>query len=112
MRHVLKDSEGNEHVLMLTKEQEEDRSRFIDKATGLEMEEVGEPQPLLEWIAENYKQFGTTLEFVTDRSQEGMQFCKGFGGIGGILRYKVAFEDLAMYDEAEDEFMSDDDEDY
>ena len=113
-RHVLRDSEGREHVILLNKEQEqeEDRSRFTDKATGAEMEEVEEPQPLLEWIAENYKQFGTNLEFVTDRSQEGMQFCKGFGGIGGILRYKVAFEDLAMYDEQEDEFMSDDEDAY
>lgn len=113
-RHVLRDSEGREHVILLNKEQEqeEDRSRFTDKATGAEMEEVEEPQPLLEWIAENYKQFGTDLEFVTDRSQEGMQFCKGFGGIGGILRYKVAFEDLAMYDEQEDEFMSDDEDAY
>lgn len=114
MRHVFKDSEGREHVFMLSKEQEddEDRSRFIDKETGTEMEEVGEPMPLLEWIAENYQQFGTNLEFVTDRSQEGMQFCKGFGGIGGILRYKVAFEDLALYDEQEDEFMSDDEDIY
>lgn len=114
MRHVFKDSEGREHVFMLSKEQEddEDRSRFIDKETGAEMEEVGEPMPLLEWIAENYQQFGTNLEFVTDRSQEGMQFCKGFGGIGGILRYKVAFEDLALYDEQEDEFMSDDEDIY
>ena len=113
-RHVLRDSEGREHVILLNKEQEqeEDRSRFTDKATGAEMEEVEEPQPLLEWIAENYKQFGTNLEFVTDSSQEGMQFCKGFGGIGGILRYKVAFEDLAMYDEQEDEFMSDDEDAY
>ena len=114
MRHVFKDSEGREHVFMLSKEQEddEDRSRFIDKETGTEMEEVGEPMPLLEWIAENYQQFGTNLEFVTDRSQEGMQFCKGFGGIGGILRYKVAFDDLALYDEQEDEFMSDDEDIY
>ena len=114
MRHVFKDSEGREHVFMRSKEQEddEDRSRFIDKETGTEMEEVGEPMPLLEWIAENYQQFGTNLEFVTDRSQEGMQFCKGFGGIGGILRYKVAFDDLALYDEQEDEFMSDDEDIY
>ena len=54
----------------------------------------------------------STHTVVTDRSQEGMQFCKGFGGIGGILRYKVAFEELAMYEEDEEEFMSDDDEDY
>lgn len=57
----------------------------------------------MEWLAENYRQFGTNLEFVTDRSQEGMQFCKGFGGIGGILRYKVAFEDLAVFEDDEDE---------
>jgi len=31
----------------------------------------------------NYKQYGTQLEIVTDRSQEGAQFVKGFGGIGG-----------------------------
>lgn len=38
---------------------------------------------LVEWFANNYKSFGTTLEFVTNRSQEGSQFVKGFGGIGG-----------------------------
>lgn len=34
-------------------------------------------------------QFGCQLEFVTNKSQEGSQFCRGFGGIGGILRYSV-----------------------
>ena len=42
-------------------------------------------------FANNYKNFGAALEFVTNRSQEGSQFVKGFGGIGGILRYKVDF---------------------
>lgn len=37
------------------------------------------------------------------------QFVKGFGGIGGILRYKVDFTNLATLDEEEDEFYSDDD---
>ena len=44
--------------------------------------------------------------------KEGMQFGKGFGGFGGILRYKVAFDDLALYDEQEDEVMSDDEDIY
>lgn len=44
---------------------------------------------MLEWLANNYKKFGCALEFVTDRSEEGNQFCKGFGGIGGVLRYSV-----------------------
>jgi peptide chain release factor subunit 1 len=43
----------------------------------------------VEWFADNYTKFGTTLEFVTNRSQEGNQFCKGFGGVGGLLRWKV-----------------------
>lgn len=46
---------------------------------------------LLEWLSDHYRDFGTTLEFVTDKSQEGSQFVKGFGGIGGILRYKLDF---------------------
>lgn len=129
-RYHLRDSEGHNTILMLTKEQEKDRSRFMDKATGLEMEQSEEPiayvvgpvlrvwlygslkfllvfppHSLLEWLAEHYREFGTNLEFVTDRSQEGMQFCKGFGGIGGILRYKVAFEDLAVFED-DDEFMT------
>jgi peptide chain release factor subunit 1 len=38
---------------------------------------------LVEWLANNYKSFGATLEIITDKSQEGSQFVKGFGGIGG-----------------------------
>lgn len=37
----------------------------------------------MDWLAEHYKEFGANLEFVTDKSHEGSQFCKGFGGIGG-----------------------------
>ena len=50
--------------------------------TGVELELV-DSMPLLEWFANNYKVFGATLEIITDRSQEGAQFVKGFGGIGG-----------------------------
>ena len=35
---------------------------------------------------------GAALEIVTDRSQEGSQFCRGFGGIGGkkeILLFRI-----------------------
>lgn len=45
--------------------------------------ELVECQPLLEWLANNYKSFGATLEIITDKSQEGSQFVRGFGGIGG-----------------------------
>jgi peptide chain release factor subunit 1 len=48
----------------------------------------------IDWIANHYKDFGTQLEFVTDNSQEGTQFIKGFSGVGGLLRWKVNFEEL------------------
>ena len=99
-----------EVIVHASKEQEKDREKFIDKSTGLEMEQAQEPQPLLEWLADNYKGFGANLDFVTTRSQEGAQFVKGFGGIGGLLRYKVDFTNLAAFDEDEDEFYSDDDD--
>jgi eRF1 domain 3 len=42
-----------------------------------------------DWAFMVRTQFGCQLEFVTNKSQEGSQFCRGFGGIGGILRYSV-----------------------
>lgn len=57
---------------------------LFEHQTGQEHELI-ESMPLLEWFANNYKKFGATLEIVTDKSQEGSQFVKGFGGIGGKL---------------------------
>ena len=106
MRVALKPSgEGSEIVKHLQKGQEEDRAQFMDKDTGQEMEIISQ-MPFLEWLAEKYRDFGATLEFVSDRSSEGNQFVKGFGGIGAILRYKVNFEQLADLED-EDEFYDD-----
>lgn len=69
-------------MLYLTKEQEKDTENFKDEATGQDLEIV-DSMSVVEWFANNYKRFGATLEFVTNRSQEGSQFCRGFGGIGG-----------------------------
>lgn len=79
--------------------QETDDSNFRDKETNAELE-VQEKMPLLEWLANNYKKFGCTLEFITNKSQEGSQFCRGFGGVGGLLRYAV---DLAEFEPDEEE---------
>ena len=72
--------------------------------------------------APNYKNYGCTLEIVTDRSQEGAQFVKGFGGIGGesqmpmshkmshflgLLRYQVDFA-AQEADFSDDDFDLDD----
>jgi peptide chain release factor subunit 1 len=103
-RYVYKDSQDRE-VVVLVAPNNEDKTVSLDKETGAEMDLVSE-QPLLEWLAENYKNYGATLEFVTDRSSEGAQFVTGFGGIGAILRYQLNFEQLA--DESDDEYYDDD----
>jgi len=109
-RHVLRNAAGEEIIVHVNKEQGKDREKFMDKSTGTEMEQVAEPSSLLEWFAEKYKEFGANLEFVTNRSQEGAQFVKGFGGIGGMLRYKVDFTNLTSVDEDDDEFFDSDDD--
>mmetsp|Transcript_387 Transcript_387/g.469 ORF Transcript_387/g.469 Transcript_387/m.469 type:complete len:460 (-) Transcript_387:275-1654(-) len=113
-RYVLRNtSTSEETVVHLTKEQESNDSFFHDQETGVELEVV-EKESMVEWMANNYKNFGCNLEFVTDRSGEGTQFVKGFGGIGGILRWKVDFVELNNFEEAahldhDDDSDSDDD---
>lgn len=89
----------------LTPDQETRDSHFKDPASGGILEVIDKIS-LVEWIANHYKEFGCNLEFITDRSQEGSQFCKGFGGIGGILRWKIDFTEMDMVaelDEAADQ---------
>jgi peptide chain release factor subunit 1 len=111
-------STSEEKILFLNKEQEGNDNLFRDPETGVELETV-EKEPLVEWFANNYKQFGCKMEFVTDRSGEGTQFVKGFGGIGGILRWKLDFAEMTQLDEAhkmdhhdEDSDEEDEDEQY
>ncbi len=56
--------------------------------------------PLIDWVFDNYKKFGSSLEIVTDKTPEGSQFCRGFGGIGAFLRYKC---DVTLNQEQDDE---------
>ena len=101
---VRNNQSGEESLLHLTPEQQRDQTHFFEEATGVELE-VLDKMPLMEWFAENYKTFGATLEFVTNRSPEGSQFVKGFGGIGGILRYQVDLQELQELEDPEDFFM-------
>jgi peptide chain release factor subunit 1 len=100
-RVVVKNSAGELNTLYLTEQQCLDSTYFKDPATGLDMETV-EKDLFLEWLAENYKKFGATLEIVTNKSQEGAQFVRGFGGIGGLLRWKL---DMAEMGDDDDDFM-------
>ena len=89
---------------MLTPEQEKDPKHFHDESGTVELE-VKNKELLIEWFAEHFKTFGTSLEFITNRSQEGTQFCKGFGGIGGILRWQVDFAEHEVAEDFEDDFF-------
>ncbi|KAK9386882.1 polypeptide release factor [Lipomyces mesembrius] len=107
VRYTLKNASGDPVIIHVSKANETNsKEKFLDKATGQEMETIDE-QPMIEWLAERYKDFGASLEFVTDKSSEGAQFVKGFGGIGALLRYKVNFEQLV--DDSDDEYYDDDD---
>lgn len=108
IRYIFKDSEGNE-VIQFANPDQEDKTYSLDKTTGQEMDAVSE-QPLIEWLAENYKNYGATLEFITDKSSEGAQFVSGFGGVGALLRYKVNFEQLV--EDSDDEYYDDSDDDF
>ena len=100
---------GEEKILHLSPEQETNDAHFHDDVTGVQLEIV-DRITLVEWLANSYRSFGAALEFITDRSQEGSQFCKGFGGIGGILRWKVDFAEMEMAAEMDNEGGFDDDD--
>ena len=53
---------------------------------------------------DNYKTLVSKMEIVTNKTSEGNQFVKGFGGIGGILRYKVEIN----YEQGDDDFNDED----
>lgn len=101
-RLELENPHTNEKVIkILSKEQLLDMSQFVDNESGVELE-TRDQEPFVDWLAANYKDFGTSLEFITDRSQEGAQFVQGFGGIGGLMRYEVNFEAYEEPDDDED----------
>eukprot|EP00397_Hematodinium_sp_SG-2012_P017561 GEMP01017963.1.p1 GENE.GEMP01017963.1~~GEMP01017963.1.p1 ORF type:complete len:435 (+),score=66.99 GEMP01017963.1:41-1345(+) len=77
-------------ILFLSPHEEKDPSLWKnDEGQDLD---VVEKMLFTEWVVEHYKDYRAKLDFITDRSQEGNQFVKGFGGLGGLLRYRVDFE--------------------
>lgn len=105
-RYTLKNPQTGEiKTVNLNPEQCKMKSFFMEENVDLD---VVSSEPLLEWLADHYKEFGAVLEFVTDKSQLGSQFVKGFGGIGGLLRYKLDCNLLAGYDQTENDDVDED----
>ncbi len=84
---------GAVHTLICWEDLETERAvtnsgeeKWIKKSVG-DTEEFQTKDSLLEWLAEHYKSLGVAkLAVVGDRSEEGRQFARGFGGIGAFLR--------------------------
>jgi peptide chain release factor subunit 1 len=101
-RVVLKNKEDEStSILFLASDQLTDPKYYKDANTKAELETI-ESMQLSEWLAENYVNFGAALNFITDKSSEGFQFVKGFGGVGGFLRYKVDVDKMDADDHEED----------
>jgi len=100
MRYEIKNPvKGDIRVHYLNKTQEADPKYFKDQETGIDLEIVA-CEPLGDWLCVNYQNFGAKIELITDKTQEGFQFVKGFGGIGAMLRYKIDIDEIAdAYDE-------------
>ena len=101
---------GEEVATDLTRKAMEPQKHCRDAEANEELE-VQAKEPMIEWLANEYKKFGCALEFVSDKSTEGSQFCKGFSGIGGLLRYAVNLEDFQLdeQNDFQDFYASDDD---
>lgn len=79
---------SKETKILYLKPDQLDNPRHFEQ-DGLELEVIDKDTPLIEWLIDHYKEFGASLELISDKSQEGFQFVEGFGGIGGMLRFKV-----------------------
>jgi peptide chain release factor subunit 1 len=115
LRWTLVDNGGQEHITYTkdgTEQPTQDNVNPADKLT------VVDSMALTEWFTENYTKFGAQLEFVSDRSQEGSQFVKGFGGVGALLRFQLDVsaldvdEEYAPPEETCADIRDDDDEYY
>ncbi len=84
---------GDTRIHYLNKTQEKDPKYFKDNESGIDLEIVSQ-EPLGDWLCVNYQHFGAKIELITDKTQEGFQFVKGFGGIGGTLRWKVELDEI------------------
>jgi peptide chain release factor subunit 1 len=78
-RFVIKDTKNNVEVITI---------KYAKETPDLpESSVIVEDQEILDWLVDNYKKYNVVI--VSDTTSEGTQFYKGFGGLGGILRWKL-----------------------
>jgi len=64
---------------------------------------IASSQSLLNWILDNVKEFGATVELISEGSPMANQFSTGFGGLAALLRYQWVpeFDEKGAEDEAD-----------
>eukprot|EP01119_Soliformovum_irregulare_P018967 TRINITY_DN5921_c0_g1_i1.p1 TRINITY_DN5921_c0_g1~~TRINITY_DN5921_c0_g1_i1.p1 ORF type:complete len:300 (+),score=101.03 TRINITY_DN5921_c0_g1_i1:451-1350(+) len=85
---------------------EEDIPKHVEKG-----DEILESDLFVDWITENYHNFGMALVIVGDATPEGSQFCRGFGGVGAVLRYNIASEIVEPQEDEVEEGKEEDEDD-
>ena len=99
-RYILEDDSANGKVVFFDPKKDGDKI-FYDKNKNIPLS-IKSESLFMEWIMENYSKYGVgDLCLVSDKSQEGHQFCIGFG-IGCILRWQLNF--TMMEEEDSDNF--------
>lgn len=94
MRYQIKNPvTGDVKIHLLNAVQEQDPKYFKDAESGVDLE-VESCEQLADWLCLHYKDYGIQIEFITDKSPDGFQYVKGFGGIGGFLRYRLELDDI------------------
>lgn len=97
-RFIVKKPDGTETLHYMTKA-EAAKANLTKTEDGQGNNDV-QSESLVDWLTMNYTKCGCTLELVSNKSQEGSQFVKGFGGIGGLLRYKMDLMSLRELEKA------------
>ena len=89
--------------------EEETKFLSIDDRNNLNLNEfeILEEELFVDWISQNYNNFGCELYYISNYTTEGSQFCRGFGGIGAILRYPIEFNDYNLEDDLEEDLEID-----
>jgi len=105
-RLMLRDN-ANKITYKVLPTDQSNQTKFKDEETQSELEVI-DNVPLTEYFMDNYKNIVSKMEIITDKTSEGNQYVKGFGGIGGILRYKMD----AIFDENDDDDNGFNDDDF
>lgn len=104
IRCILNDNTIDGKIIFI--KPDEDRSiAFYDKNENIILD-LRDEKLFIEWIIENHKKYGIgELNIITDKTQEGSQLCKGFGGLGCLLRWVVDFDIFENYSKSEDDYL-------